>query len=245
MQSHLIYVPAQQLKAPTAYGLTGFSIVSVKTQDGLTLKAWYHPAKPHKPTLFFLHGNAGHIGDRAHIVQPYIKEGFGIFLFEYRGYGDNPGYPSETNNVADAEIALQNLRRHNACVIVYGESLGTGVAVALAAQNKVAALILESPFSRLSDVAKKHYPFLPVDIILREQYDSIDSIANIHAPVLLMHGAQDQLVPVTESEKLYQAALPPKSLMIAPDKAHSNLDPMWMKNVATDFLRKNKVCAYS
>ncbi len=244
-QSHFIYVPAQHLKAPTAYGLTDFSIVSVKTKDGLTLKAWYHPATPHKPTLLFLHGNAGHIGDRAYTVQPYLKEGFGVFLFEYRGYGDNPGRPSETNNIADAQVALQDLRQDSACIVVYGESLGTGVAVALAAQNKVAALILESPFSRLSNVAKKHYPFLPVDLLLRERYDSIDSIAHIHTPVLLMHGTKDEVVPVAESEMLYQAAVPPKSLVIAADKAHNDMDSIWMANVVTAFLRKNKVCVYS
>ncbi len=243
MQSYLIYRPAQNLKAPEAYGLMGFSIVSVKTQDGLSLQAWYHPAKPHKPTLLFLHGNAGHIGDRAHLVEPYVNEGFGIFLFEYRGYGDNPGRPSETHNIADAQIALNNLRKQNACIVVYGESLGTGVAVALAAQNKVAALILQSPFARLGNVAQKHYPFLPVDFLLREPYNSIDQIASIHTPLLIMHGAQDQLVPVAEAEKLYQPALPPKLLVIAADKTHNDMDSLWMAKTATAFLNQHSVCA--
>ena len=189
---------------------------------------------------------AGHIGDRAPIVFPYFQAGYGIFLFEYRGYGDNPGTPNEKDNIRDAITAwnyLQQSTKPPHCIVAYGESLGTGVAVALAAQRKVSAVILQSPFTSLDNVAKHHYPFLPVSWLLQEHYNSLSQIAHINSPLFIIHGDVDSVIPIQNSYLLYQQAYSPKELAIAPGKSHNDLDSTWMANNVISFLRKNVHCS--
>ncbi len=246
IQSHIIYHPRQNLNPPSEYGLQDFTIIHLNTTDGLSLKAWYHPAKASLPTILFFHGNAGHIGDRAPIVFPYFQAGYGIFLFEYRGYGDNPGTPNEKDNIRDAITAwnyLQQSTKPPHCIVAYGESLGTGVAVALAAQRKVSAVILQSPFTSLDNVAKHHYPFLPVSWLLQEHYNSLSQIAHINSPLFIIHGDVDSVIPIQNSYLLYQQAYSPKELAIAPGKSHNDLDSTWMANNVISFLRKNVHCS--
>ncbi len=147
-----------------------------------------------------------------------------MLLIAYRGFSGNPGLLSETGLYQDGRAALKFLQQQsvpNRCLILLGNSLGSGVAVQLATETHVGAVILKAPYTSLAAVGKKHYPLLPVNWLLKDRYDSIKKITKIHAPLLIVHGRDDHLIPVEQGEKLYQQALPPKRLILL-DKGHYN-----------------------
>src|SRR5262250_2244954 len=164
-QRSLLYVPNTGAPSLAEAGLEGaMESVQIKTTDGLQLLAWYRaPSSNPGLMLVYFHGNAGHIGDRGDRVRPYLDAGFGVLLVEYRGYGGNPGRPSEAGLYADARAAIAFLREAgvgNDRIVLYGESLGTGVAVQMASEGVGSALVLESPPSSIPAVAQSRYPIL-------------------------------------------------------------------------------------
>ena len=180
-QNHLIYAPSKIANpAPSKMGLSQFQAIHIKAKDGLPLQAWWAPPQAGKPVIVYFHGNAGNIADRAITMQAYLKQGYGILLPEYRGYAGNPGKPSEAHFYADAKTALQFVQSQHIpmhCIVIYGESLGTGVATQMALNYpNAAALVLQSPLSSLGEVGRVHYPFLPVHWLLRERYDNAAKI---------------------------------------------------------------------
>lgn len=225
-QRHLIYFPDRHRPNPKEFNAQNMQIVSLKTNDGILLESWYKPAKKNQPTILYFHGNAKHIGYRSFFAQQFIKAGFGVFLLEYRGYGGNKGSPSEQGFYEDARTALtflhnQGIRSKD--IAVYGESLGTGVATYIAAKNPVCALILQSPFSSLTEIARYHYPW--VFLTPWDKYDSLSRIKSIHAPILVIHGDQDRLIPYSNGLSLYNAANHPKELLTLKGKDHNTLWP--------------------
>ena len=165
-------------------------------------------------TILYLHGNGGHIGYRGDRVRPFIDAGFGVLLVEYRGYGGNPGRPSEQGLMSDARAALVFLNTAGAlpaATVLYGESLGSTVAGAIAAEQAaagqpVAALVLEAPLSSVSDVAAHHYPWMPVRWLLKDRFQAVARIAGVGAPVLIIHGEADEIVPIRHGRALFEAA---------------------------------------
>lgn len=219
----MIYLAGLGDIRPEKAKLQGVSLIRFKSPDGLLLNAWYHPPKPHLPTIVYFHGNAGHLSDRANAILPYIHAGFGVLLVGYRGYDDNPGAPSEAGLYQDARGAMDYLQSQHIsaqCLVLYGESLGSAVAIQMATEYPVGAVVLQSPFTSLVDVGKKHYYFLPVRWLLLDRYESDKKIQSIHAPLLVLHGQRDRVVPVTLGIKLYNAALPPKKIKIYPNTGH-------------------------
>lgn len=225
-QRCLIYFPAPS--APAAALPTGGEAITFPTEDGLRLGGWFIPARggPARATVIVFNGNAGSRADRAPLATALAAEGLSVLLFDYRGFGGNPGEPSESGLAADARAARAYLlsrpdvdpRR----IVYYGESLGTAVAVSLASGQPPAALILRSPFTSLADVGRRQYPFLPVDLLLQDRYPSIEQISHISAPLLVIAGASDELVPPEMSRALYDAAPGLKSYLLVPGADHAD-----------------------
>jgi len=226
-QRSLMYHPSSAHLDPAAFGVAEMEIVKVETADGLSLTAWYRaPQNDDAPTLLYLHGNAGHIGYRAGKVRPYLEAGYGVLLLSYRGYGTNHGYPTEQNLYKDGQAALAFLADKQIPIfktIIYGESLGAGVAVEIAQNKAIFGLVLEAPFSSMVDAASHHFKFFPAALIVRDKYDSLSKISNIKAPVLILHGLKDRTVPAHLGRKLYDAAPSPKEFYEFPEAGHNNL----------------------
>ena len=223
-QRHLMYSPLKTRPTLIDYQATDLSEVTLSTQDNLSLLSWYRPALAHQPTVLLLHGNAGHIGGRMPLARQFISSGFGVFLLEYRGYGGNPGSPTETGLYDDARTAMHFLQKQGIPldqIVVYGESLGTAVATQVATEYPVGCVVLQSPLTSMSSLARLHYPWLPIKPI--DKYDSLSRITQIHTPLLVLHGKSDTLVPFDEGNTLFTNANETKTFIAIENKGHSDL----------------------
>jgi uncharacterized protein len=228
MQRRLMYFPTADVPAPDEIGLAGVEPVTFETTDGLTLSGWFVASSGPSPrvTVLVFNGNAGNRAHRAPLAAALHRHGVQVLLADYRGYGGNPGTPSEKGLAADSRAARAYLAGRpdvDASKIVYfGESLGTAVAVDLAVEHPPAALVLRSPFTSMADVGRHHYPFLPVRLLLRDRFAAIDRIAKIRVPMLVIAGGRDRIVPIDNSRRLYEAAVAPKTLLVLPDADHND-----------------------
>jgi uncharacterized protein len=225
-QRRLMYFPDRARTLPAEVGLAGVTERVLETPDGYRVIAWYGKAQPGRPTLLYFHGNGGSLAIRAPRIARFVDEGWGVYMMTYRGYGGSTGSPSEAANVADARLAYHALVKEGVpptSIIAYGESLGSGIAVRIAAELPVAGVILDAPYTSIVDVAAQAYPFLPVRLFLIDRYDTIRYIAAIKAPLLILHGANDGVVPVAMGRELARLAPEPKRLVVFPDGHHSDL----------------------
>jgi len=226
-QEKLIFRPHRGRVAPPDWGLADFRVVQATTVDGLALDCWYRPPDGlTKPTIALFPGNAGHPGMRAGKARALADAGYGVLIAGYRGYAGNAGEPSEKGLLTDGRAALDFLVGQGVSgrrLVIWGESLGTGVAVPLAAERGLAALILEAPFTSLSDVAAQRYPFVPVRALLRHRFNNAASMADVRAPVLILHGRADRTIPVTLGEALEVLATVPVTAWRPAEGAHTDL----------------------
>lgn len=228
MQRRLMYFPTADVPTPDQIGLTPVEPVTFETSDGLELSGWFLAAPGPSPRVSVLvfNGNAGNRADRAPLAAALHRYGLQVLLVDYRGYGGNPGTPSESGFAADARAARAYLVGRadvDASRLVYfGESLGAAVAVSLAVEHPPAALILRSPFTSMADVGQYHYSLLPVRLLLRDRYPSIDRIRMIRSPLLVIAGEQDRIVPIQQSRRVYAAAAGPKTLVVVPEADHND-----------------------
>ena len=188
--------------------------VWIHTEKKIKLKSWLIKKDLEKyKTLIFFHGNAGNLLNRVHKLNELNKLDINILIVSLRGFNGNSGKPTEKNLYYDANLSikwLNDLGVSNDKIILYGESLGTGVAIELGQKNTFNSIILESPFTSIADAAKIYYPYLPINLLLKDRYDSIDKINNITIPVLIMHGMKDNIVPYEMGVELFQKANQPK-----------------------------------
>jgi len=223
---HFMYFPSAERISPDAAGLVGVEEVEIESDDGAVLVAWYAPPSPAKPTVLYFHGNAGHAASRADKFDAMRVGGYGVLLINNRGYGGSAGSPSEAANVRDAVTAYEFALGKGASpdqLILYGESLGSGQAVQLAGRRQVKAVVLEAPLTSTIDIARSTYWFLPLRVVLTDQFRNIDHIAAITAPILLLHGERDEIIPFAHSERLKNAARSTAHLDSFPDASHSDL----------------------
>jgi fermentation-respiration switch protein FrsA (DUF1100 family) len=244
-QDRLIYFPDQAPPpSPAALGLPGVSATELRTADGLTLLAWRMPAaRAEAPTILYLHGNGGSLAHRAPRVARFGRLGWGALVVQWRGYGGNPGTPGEDGLALDAAAGLERLRAEGippSRTVLWGESLGTGIAIRLAAERpaEIGALILESPYTSLLDLARLHYPVLPAGLLLRDRYDSLARIPSVTAPMLILQGARDTLVPPEMGRRLAAAARAPVEVWEAPDAGHDDLGAAGAVERAAAFLAR-------
>ena len=240
LQRSLMYFPAAEVPSPAAAGVPEMAAVTLHTGDGLALVSWYAAARAaQSPTIAYFHGNAGNIADRGFKVRPFLDAGIGVLLVGYRGYGGNPGAPGEEGFFADGRAALDFLAGQGVPaerIVVFGESLGSGVAVRMASERRLGAVILEAPFTSAADAGQRAYPFLPVRLLIRDRFDSLSRIGSIGAPLLIVHGERDRVVPADHGRRLLAAAAEPKEGVFLPDAGHNDAFEHGSLTVALEFL---------
>ena len=243
MQRSLQYFPDKNYPGePAENGVPAMQVVELATEDGLTLNAWFAPpVKRDGKIVVYYHGNAGHIGHRAAKVQHFIDKGMGVLLIDYRGFGGNLGSPTEQGLYHDARAALRFLEKKEYAVsqfVLYGESIGSGVATQMALEIQPRYLILEAPFSSAADVAKKKYFFLPVDFLMKDRYDNTEKIADIKTSLLIVHGDEDAVIPISLGQKLYDRAQHPKEFITINGGHHNDLYDHHAGHVIVEWLEK-------
>ena len=218
-QPGLIYYPEAGrhiIAAPDYVGLA-YEPIEISTADGETLHGWFVPAPAAKGTMLFFHGNAGNISHRMEYLLMFHRLGYNTFIFDYRGYGQSSGSPSESGTYLDAQSAWRYLTEAKgippARIVLFGESLGGAVAAWLAMNEKPGALVLASVFTSVPDMAAKIYPFLPVRLLSRFDYNTIEYLQSVTCPVFVAHSPQDDIVPFAHGRALYQAASEPKQFL--------------------------------
>ncbi len=226
MQRKMMYLPTSERVRPDELGLVGVEEIVVKTKYTNRLLAWYMPAQPGQPTILYFHGNAGSLASRAGRLDFYRQQGYGVLLTTYRGYSGSSGQPAEFPIKMDALYFYHWLQARGVKerdIILYGESLGTGVAVATALDHHPGAVILEAPYSSAVDVGAARFPFIPVRWFMKDRYESTALIGQITAPVFIVHGELDKVIPIRLAKKLYAAASQPKEAVWLRDAGHNDL----------------------
>ena len=243
-QRNIMYFPDTSVPSPVLSGVPEMQPVTLDTEDGLNLLAWYRAVEG-QPVVVYFHGNAGNIGARGFKARPYLDAGFGMLLVSYRGYGGNRGSPTEEGLYADGRAALDFLKAQGVAperTVIYGESLGTGVAVQMASElgreNPVAALVLEAPLTSMGDVAAHHYPYVPARLLIRDHFDSAAKIAGVNTPVLIIHGDRDRTIPIKFGRMLFDAAAEPKESRWLEGGDHNGLYDLGAAEVVIEFVRR-------
>jgi fermentation-respiration switch protein FrsA (DUF1100 family) len=216
-QSKMVYLPQRDMAgSPASIGLR-YEEVSFKAGDGVRLHGWFIPSDPARGVLLFCHGNAGNISYRLDSVSIFHRLGLSIFIFDYRGYGRSEGEPTEEGTYSDAEGAWEYLTKEKRTppqsIVLFGRSLGGSIAARTAKNRPAGALILESAFSSFKEAAEDVYPWLPVRLLARYDYDTAASVAHIRCPVLIIHSRDDELIPFRHGQRLFSAAKDPKSFL--------------------------------
>ncbi len=226
-QRRLIYFPSPGPIPSAATILPNGQDVVLETEGGIRLGAWYFPVSGGGPAVLVCNGNGGDRSMRVELAAALNRMGYSVLLFDYRGYGGNPGRPSEDGLAADARAAQTWLAQQPGVdkIVYFGESLGAAVAVGLAVERPPAALVLRSPFTSLADVAAVHYPWLPAGRLLLDRYPSVERIASVRVPVLVIAGDRDDIVPERLSGRLYDAANEPKRYLLVRGAGHNDPGP--------------------
>jgi fermentation-respiration switch protein FrsA (DUF1100 family) len=216
-----IYMTPREAQAPSA-----FQEITFTTEDGLALKSWYAPATSKPLTLVFFHGNGDTLRTVAPIAAPFINAGYGFLLTEYRGYSGLPGKPTEEGLYADAranihQLILQGIDPHH--IILFGYSLGTGVAVQMATEFPVGGVILAAPYTSMADMAQVRFPIFPARYMVLDRFDNEKKIAGLTMPLLMGNGGRDAVVPPAQGQKLFAEAQAPKQFYVDPNAGHTDL----------------------
>jgi fermentation-respiration switch protein FrsA (DUF1100 family) len=230
-QRQLLYHPSTNVPDARESGVPDMRAVALTAADGTGLLAWHRAPRPGGKLVVYFHGNAGHIGHRGHKVRPFLDAGHGVLLVSWRGFGGNAGKPTEQGLMLDARAALDFALKSGARpkdVVLYGESLGSGPAVILAAESAakgmaLGAVLLEAPYSAMADLAQHHYFYIPARYLLADRFEAIGHVANIAAPLFVVHGERDRTVPIRFGRALFDAAREPKRAAWLPQAEHNDL----------------------
>lgn len=227
-ENRFIYFPARGLTTTPADAGLDFVDVHFNAEDGVRLHGWWVPGQVNEAPLLWFHGNAGNLSNRVALLELLHDElDVGVFMFDYRGYGRSEGNPSEAGLYADARAALEATQMHAEVrqdeIVVVGQSLGAAVAVELASTHSVRGVVLEAAFTSIPDMARHHYSFLPVWPLLKTSFDSEARISSIDAPLLMSHGADDDIVPLDMSRELFAAAEEPKEFSLVEGAGHNDV----------------------
>lgn len=238
-QRSLLYFPDTRRVAPQDAGFVDATEHELKTADGERVLVWHIAPKGGKPVVLYFHGNGGSLAYRRERFIALEQAGFGLVALSYRGYGGSSGTPSEEGLIADARAAYEfALARYPASQIaLWGESLGGAVAIALAAEKPVARIVLEAPFTSVEELASSIYWFVPVRLLLKDRFRSDLRVAKVKAPVLILHGVQDRVVPFRYGERLFSLIPGEKKLVKFDDGDHNDLDRFGATKTAMEFLQ--------
>jgi hypothetical protein len=238
-QRKIIFNVSTKPKQPLDYGLKNVKEMQISTPDGINLLSWYAKPINNNPTLIYFHGNSFDIGERSYRIERYINNGWGVLLLAWRGYSGNKGKPSETNLYIDAESALhwieENTLTKKMNIVLYGESLGAGVAVEIATRYSFKSVILEAPFTSIPDIAQKKYKIYPVQYLVLDKFDNLSKINKILSPILIISGLRDEVIPHSHSIKLFNKANNPKESVFIDEAMHNNLYDFNIENNVINF----------
>jgi fermentation-respiration switch protein FrsA (DUF1100 family) len=226
LDRQFIFFPERELTTTPAQVGLKYENVYFTANDGVELHGWWIPNEA-ETTMVWFHGNAGNISHRLdNLIRLHDRLKVNVFIFDYRGYGQSQGSPSEEGIYADAEAALDFVQsRGTRRLVLFGRSLGAAVAVEMATRHRVHAVILESPFTSVSGMARRAYPFLPAGLttkIVRSRFNSISKIDRVDSPVLILHGDRDDIVPMDEGRELFEAANDPKQFYTIDGAGHND-----------------------
>ena len=237
-QRSLMYFPDTTRYPPAATGLPQAEEVRLTSADGERLIAWHVPPRGAKPVVLYFQGNAGASNLRAERFAWLTADGTGLLALSYRGYGGSTGKPTEDGLIRDALAAYDfaTARYPVQRIVLWGESLGTAVAIALAAERTVGGVMLDAPFSSAADVGASAYPFVPVRWFMKDPFRSDLRIAKVPAPILVLHGERDRVIPIRFGERLFALAREPKRMVRFPNGEHSDLDDHGAPKVVKEFL---------
>ncbi|MCK5622913.1 MAG: alpha/beta hydrolase [Alphaproteobacteria bacterium] len=246
-QRDLMYHPDRRVPDLAAAGLADMTVHRIETSDGYRLLAWWKPpADSSRPTIVFFHGNAGNVGNRKRQARQFIDAGLGLLLVTWRYNAGAGGEASEEGLLTDGRAALgfvgaQGIPERR--IVLHGESLGSGVAVAMALEHEVGGLVLVYPYSSMTDVAEDRFWFAPVRMLIQDEFDSVARIGKVRAPILMIHGERDRIIPVRFARRLYEAAPEPKEGHFLPEGNHANLYRLGAGQLVLDFLERRVVVA--
>jgi fermentation-respiration switch protein FrsA (DUF1100 family) len=236
VQRSLMYFPERVRTSPAAAGFPQAEEVWLDTADGERVLAWHVPPRGNKPVVLYFHGNGGSVRYRVDRFQKLVADGTGLLALSYRGYGGSTGTPTEAGLIEDARTIYAYAAERYSRIVLWGESLGTGVAVALAAEKPVTHLILDAPYSSTVDIAADLYRFLPVRLLMKDQFRSDQRIKQVKAPVLILHGEADDIIPIRYGERLLAMAPGKKQMVRFKDGYHVDLDRHGAMDAVTKFL---------
>ncbi len=239
-QRQLIFpIPQTTRTSPEAAGFAQAEEHVLTTPDGERIIAWHVPAKPSRPVIIYFHGNGDFIAAQIGRFRQLTGDGNGLIAVSYRGYAGSSGAPSEAGLLQDAAAAYAFARERYAAdrIVLWGFSLGTGVATALAAENAIQKLVLEAPYSSMADAAALHFSYVPVRWLLRDQFRSDLRIARVAAPLLIMHGERDRTIPVRLGQRLFDLAREPKQFVRLPEGGHDDLATYGAIETGLKFIR--------
>ncbi|HJT08428.1 MAG TPA: alpha/beta hydrolase [Stellaceae bacterium] len=243
IQRSLVFHPRQGV--PEQAEAAGMVPVKATAADGVTVVHWYAPAQPGQATVVLFHGNGGTVTALGSWATALRARGLGVVLADYRGYSGNPGMPSEEGLYADARAILDWVAAHgidDRHTVLLGWSLGTGIAVQMAIERPVAGVVLLAPYTSIVDVGARRYPIFPVSLLMRDRFDSMSKIAGVHAPVMVVTGERDLVVPPDMGHALFAAAHEPKRALFLPETGHL-ITPSTALAAVAGFLEEQKVAA--
>lgn len=241
-QRTLLYRPDATVPQAAAHGVAEMEAIRIPVAEGVeSLAWWYPPRRPDRPVVVYFQGNAGHIGERAFKARRMIDAGFGVLLAGYRYNAGAGGAPNEEILIADGQTAIRHVLARGFApeqLVLYGESLGSGIAVALAAENDVGGLILETPYSSIADVAQAQYWYVPAKWLIWDRFDSLARIGGVRAPILVFHGDADDVIPIRFARRLVDAAPAPKQAHFLPGGSHADLYDFGAGDLVIGFLEE-------
>ena len=223
-QRDIMYNPGGDAAPVLAGEMPGVSVETIPMRDGTRVTVWRaEPTDDDLPTVLYFHGNSGNLTSREPRYKQILDAGYGLYAPTYRGYPGSEGSPTEAALIADALEHFDRLDENSDDIVLYGESLGSGVATAVATQRDAKAVILEAPFTATVDVAAERYPWLPVHMLMKDQFRSRDRISGVSEPVLILHGTADATTPYAQGKALYEMANDPKDMVTVEGAGHNDL----------------------
>jgi len=244
-QRALLYFPDKNINEISEYNLGEAKEVYLTAADGTKIHCWYkEPSNKEMPMTIYLHGNSGHLGKRELKYRELMDMGYGLIAISWRGFGNSEGEPSQFGLYEDARASVEFLKELGYKTeesIIIGESLGTGLATMMATEYQFKGVFLITPYTSIADRAAEIYWYLPVRHLIQDNFISYDIINNINAPILMVHGTKDDIIPHTHSEELLEKAKEPKKLIIYPGKGHGNLDTREIFKEMTKFFDLSEI----
>ncbi|MBS56540.1 MAG: alpha/beta hydrolase [Rickettsiales bacterium] len=239
LQRRILFNKSGIPKHPSEYGLYSVKEILIQTQDGIDLLSWYCEGDKKLPLLLYFHGNSFDIGERAYRIKKYIDENWNVLIVSWRGFSGNKGFPNEQNLYLDAEATLKWIKNNTNFklkeIVVYGESLGTGVAVEIGTRYQFYSIILEAPFTSIPDIAQKRYKIYPVKYLVKDKFDNYSKINKLKSPLLIISGKKDEIIPHSHSLKLLKRANEIKKGVFVDEAMHNNLYDFGIDKHVIDF----------